>query len=158
MADEGYDVWMGNFRGNTYSKRHLNLSVDDGKFWDFTWHEMGLNDLPAMIDYVLEQTEQQKLYYIGHSQGTTTFYVMASSKPEYNDKIRAAFSLAPIAFMNHMTSPLLQIIARARSGISVSTWTIENCTGKTGKIFTHFSSSLSLICWAFVSFCRVMKS
>ena len=31
---------------------------------------MGLFDLPAMIDTVLEVTQQPKITYIGYSQGT----------------------------------------------------------------------------------------
>lgn len=111
---------MGNFRGNTYSKRHNAMSPSKGQFWEFSWHEMGTIDLPAMIDYVLAQTKQKQMFYIGHSQGTTAFFVMCSEKPEYNSKIRAMFSLAPIAYMSHMTSPFIQIIAKAQSVISVS--------------------------------------
>ncbi|EFA01613.1 Lipase 3-like Protein [Tribolium castaneum] len=112
LADEGYDVWMGNARGNKLSRNHTSLNPDkDSQFWNFSWHQIGLIDLPTMIDYVLEVTNQTELYYIGHSQGTTTFYVMTSMLPEYNAKIKAQFSLAPIAYMNHMTSPLLHIIA-----------------------------------------------
>lgn len=71
----------------------------------YSWHEIGTKDLPAMIDYVLGVTEQQNLYYIGFSQGTTVFFVLASEKPEYNDKIRLMIALSPVAYVSHMVSP-----------------------------------------------------
>lgn len=69
LADENYDVWLGNTRGNRYSCNHTNLnpfgSAKDRKiFWSFSWHEMGLHDLPKMIDFVLDKTEQKKIQYI----------------------------------------------------------------------------------------------
>ncbi|KAI8427544.1 hypothetical protein MSG28_002059 [Choristoneura fumiferana] len=63
----------------------------------FSWHEIGYYDLPAMIDYVIKNTKVSKLQYVGFSQGTTAFWVMASTRPEYNDKISAMQALAPIA-------------------------------------------------------------
>ena len=35
LADEGYDVWLGNVRGNTYCRSHVNMTADEPKFWKF---------------------------------------------------------------------------------------------------------------------------
>ncbi|XP_033337986.2 lipase 3 [Megalopta genalis] len=111
LADWGYDVWMGNVRGNRYSRKHKWLNIKDKKYWSFSWHEMGLYDLPAMIDHILKITNQKKIMYIGHSQGGTAFLVMASERPEYQEKIEAAFPLAPASFMSHMTNPFFRLLA-----------------------------------------------
>lgn len=113
LADQGYDVWMGNARGNTYSRRHVKFNPDGWRwqrkeFWSFSWHEIGVFDLPAMIDYVLVQSEKPNLHYIGHSQGTTAFFVMCSQRPEYNEKIIMMNALAPVAYAKHIKSPVVR--------------------------------------------------
>lgn len=89
-------------------------------FFHISWHELGTHDLPSMIDFILAKTGQKKLYYMGHSQGTTMFFVMASELPDYNDKIQAMFALAPISFSSHMLAPVCQVLAKLTDQLHVS--------------------------------------
>lgn len=73
---------------------------------------MGYYDLPAKIDHILNHTGSEKLFYIGHSQGTTALWVMLSERPEYNDKVKATFAMAPIAYVSNMFSPFFQYLAK----------------------------------------------
>lgn len=37
LADAGFDVWLGNNRGNCYSQYNTHLSPDDVAFWAFSY-------------------------------------------------------------------------------------------------------------------------
>ena len=73
-----------------------------------------------MIDYILEKTGNKKIFYIGHSQGTTTFFAMASELPEYNKKIVSMHALAPVAFCKNMYSPPLRFLSMISDQVAVS--------------------------------------
>lgn len=98
LADVGYDVWLGNYRGNTYSRKHVSLDpdLDKEEFWSFSWQEHGNYDLAASIDYVLSETKFEQLTYFGHSMGTTGFFVLMANRTEYNAKIKTMVALAPV--------------------------------------------------------------
>ncbi|KAK9882060.1 hypothetical protein WA026_018910 [Henosepilachna vigintioctopunctata] len=107
MADRGYDVWLGNTRGTPHGRKHLFLDTKQKEFWNFSFHEIGLYDLPAIIDYVLEKTNKPKLSYLATSQGCVIFYVMCSYRREYQKKIIIASFLAPAGYMKHFSYPLI---------------------------------------------------
>ncbi|XP_058123112.1 lipase 1-like [Anopheles ziemanni] len=112
LSDRGHDVWLGNSRGNRYSRNHSRLSPESHEFWDFSFHELGLYDLPAMVDHVLEQSGSERLHYVGHSQGTTMFFVLNALRPEYAKKFRLMQALAPATFVTHLKHPFLRLLVQ----------------------------------------------
>jgi len=115
LADAGYDVWMGNYRGNTYSRMHTHLDPNQpaGEFWSFTWDQMAHYDIPTQIEKVLSVTGQEELQYVGHSMGTTGFMAMHHYRKDIAQKIRLAHLLSPIAYVSHMKSPIRYIVSHA---------------------------------------------
>ncbi|XP_055905916.1 lipase 3-like [Eupeodes corollae] len=108
----GYDVWLGNARGNTYSLNHTKYNPRGqfaDKYWDFSWHEIGFIDLPTMLDYVQQKTGVTQMRYFAHSQGTANFFVLTSLKPQYNKIFKSAHLLAPIAFLNNSFNIFLKV-------------------------------------------------
>jgi len=71
-----------------------------------SFHEMGVYDLPAMISYITNTTSHSLHTYIGHSMGTAASYVMATERPDIARMVRAIISLAPVAFLKHIKSPV----------------------------------------------------
>ncbi|XP_017784821.1 PREDICTED: lipase 3-like [Nicrophorus vespilloides] len=95
LADRGYDVWLGNSRSTSYSKKHILYDVKSFEFWNFSMDELGVNDLGTSIEFVLKQTNCKKLTYIGHSHGNTILAILINEQPKFNDQIKLYIALAP---------------------------------------------------------------
>lgn len=110
LVEAGFDVWLGNARDNLYGRKNLvrNPKNEPKEFWDFTFHEIAVFDLPAMTDYVISKTGQEKIFFIGHSQGTLESYIFLAERPEYNYKFHSVFSFAPLSFMTNTKNAFLQ--------------------------------------------------
>ena len=108
LADKGYDVWMGNTRGNTYSKNHTILDTCSScrDFWNFGWQEAGRFDLAGVIDYILNLTGNDGVYYVGHSQGTTEYLVGQIVKPIKINSQCEKFLLSSFIFLKNISFPL----------------------------------------------------
>ncbi|KAI9106247.1 Alpha/Beta hydrolase protein [Phlyctochytrium arcticum] len=97
LADAGYDVWLGNTRGNKYSCKHRSLKPTEETFWDFSMDHLALYDLPDAVDYIIKVTGAPSLTYIGFSQGTAQGFSALSINARLNKRINLFIALAPAA-------------------------------------------------------------
>lgn len=118
FADAGFDVFLPNCRGNFYSKRHATLSPFDPEFWDFSFHEIGIYDYPAVVKFVRELTGCQKVYVVAHSQGTSAFMVWLSERPQDNQYVAATSLLAPVGWLCH-AADLYETLGKAEKPLEV---------------------------------------
>jgi len=102
---------MGNFRGNNYSRGHLWLDPKSHVYWQFSWDEMAKYDLPAMLDYVLQNTGVAKIQYMGHSMGTMTAFALFSFNTTLASRIDNMFALGPVATVGYIKQGMLKALA-----------------------------------------------
>jgi len=98
-----------------YSRRHVKLKPSEKAFWDWSWDQMAHYDLEAYVNYIIKTTGQNKVSYIGHSQGTTMAFAKLSSEPAFSSKLNIFIALAPVAHLTSQTSPLFHILAKFKT-------------------------------------------
>lgn len=96
LANQDFDVWLLNTRGNCYSRHHTELKPENPKYWDWTAYDISVKDIPATFDYILNNTGYKKINYVGNSQGGHVLLNCLSYLPEYNDKVGIASLLCPV--------------------------------------------------------------
>jgi len=118
----GYDVWLTNSRGNTFSRNHTKLNPFlDKKFWDYTFDDMGRFDVVANIKYVVDTTGQGNVTFIAWSQGSTQMFVAATGRQKayVEQHVNLFVALSPVTYMKHQRSPLLAIVGLLHLGALV---------------------------------------
>jgi lysosomal acid lipase/cholesteryl ester hydrolase len=106
LSSINYDVWLLNFRGNSYSRSHSILDPNtESEYWDFSIDELAIYDLPSAINHILSTTSHSNLTIIGYSLGTTVAFNLVSRKQEeWNNKINKIIQISPMITLNNVTN------------------------------------------------------
>eukprot|EP01105_Mastigella_eilhardi_P014564 TRINITY_DN3313_c0_g1_i4.p1 TRINITY_DN3313_c0_g1~~TRINITY_DN3313_c0_g1_i4.p1 ORF type:complete len:423 (+),score=103.94 TRINITY_DN3313_c0_g1_i4:73-1341(+) len=112
LYDAGFDVWVAHFRGTKDSLAHRYLSVHSQQYWDFSVTEYALYDLPAMLDLITANAGQRSVILVGHSEGASSALAMLSLLPRYADTVSLLVALAPSAYLQHSTQPVISFASK----------------------------------------------
>jgi len=105
-------------RGNIFSYEHINRNEFDSnqfysKYWNFSFHEMAIYDLPSYINYVKGVTGFEKVIYIGHSQGTLIFYINFMLNSTYlTTTIEKFVGLGSVLRLDHIKSSVVNFLEK----------------------------------------------
>lgn len=128
--DQGFDVFVGTFRGCEGSTRHIRKDSDftSSQYWNFSVNEHGMYDLKAFIDKIVVLKKQDlgehfeprngtqtaplshnqfDIHLIAHSMGAmaSLIYLVWSKIKQRPHQISCAILLSPAGY--HITAPLL---------------------------------------------------
>ncbi len=93
LQQQGWDVWVPELRGDPgsippHKKARGLIAFDD----------YALGDLPPIVDAVLEATDSERLFYVGHSMGGMLLYTSLAQFPE---KIIAGVAISSPSSFQH---------------------------------------------------------
>lgn len=151
LANLGYDIWLGNNRGNKHSKHHKTHKNDTFEFWNFSFHEMGLYDIPAFLNHITEiNTYRSKVIYLAHSQGTTQLFAALTQNLDYfKSKIKLFVALGPVARVYNMSSKLLLLLNKLKVDTlleKLNMWEVFCTDEKLSKINSWLLPKVPIIC------------
>ncbi|KAI1172846.1 Alpha/Beta hydrolase protein [Nemania sp. FL0916] len=113
LVERGFDVWLGNNRGNKYSKKSIKCSPNSTQFWNFSIDEFAFYDIPDSIQYILDATRQPSLSYIGFSQGTAQAFASLAVNPKLNDQVNVFIALAPAMSVPGLQNGIVDALIKA---------------------------------------------
>jgi len=123
MADLGIEVWLGTFRGGRGSYEHVTLGVDSDEYWGFSYDHVAQYDIPAMISHVLATSGQDKINYIGHSMGGSTYFAMCNYRPDIcKERVNLMVGLGTHTVLHNVVSPAVRYLAKKYGGLLGGFW------------------------------------
>ncbi|GBE80945.1 triacylglycerol lipase [Sparassis latifolia] len=113
LVELGFDVWLGNNRGNKYSKKSIHHNPNSARFWNYSIDDFAWHDIPDSIEYILDVTKEASLSYVGFSQGTAQAFAALSIHPQLNEKINVFIALAPAMSPAGLSAPMVDVLMKA---------------------------------------------
>ncbi|GAV56318.1 hypothetical protein ZYGR_0BB00950 [Zygosaccharomyces rouxii] len=113
LHDLGFDVWMGNNRGNKYSTAHLTRMPKSRKFWDFSIDEFAFFDVPNSVEFVLRRTKVPQVICIGFSQGSAQMFAAFSLSEELNRKVSQFIAISPAMTPRRLHNRIVDKLAKS---------------------------------------------
>lgn len=126
--DQGYDVFLGNFRG-LVSREHIDSNISPRQYWWYSINEHGTQDIPAMIEKIhkikvselknsqarfgeeCESDQPYKLCAISHSLGGAAIlmYVITQRIEGKPHRLSRLILLSPAGF-HHDSNPVFTVM------------------------------------------------
>jgi len=110
LANQGYDVWVGNSRGNKHSREHRFLDPDREEdkesFFGFNIEDMSTHDTNATVDYIRQETGKRTIGVIGHGAGATQFLLSPQTG------IEVLVTLGAMTLLDHTEERLITTLAQ----------------------------------------------
>merc|ERR1712178_530005 len=95
LSDAGFDVWLGNNRGNIFSIANSKMDINTPEFWDAVDVDtMASQDVPSILKYVTAVTKAPKVHWVGHSQGGGMLVYALAKDPSLKDALDTSVLLA----------------------------------------------------------------
>ena len=103
LSELGYDVWLGNNRGNIYSRGHTTMDAEKDYF-RYSFVEFGKYDIIAQVEHAKSISNSTgKVTYVGHSFGTTQMFAALSQNfANIKDHVNHFVALGPVAKLDHI--------------------------------------------------------
>ena len=143
LCDEGYIVYLPYIRGTQFSRTHLDYDSSlNSEYWDFSFDEMAKYDLPAVVNYIKKRDKVEKVYYIGHSQGTLIFFLAYMNEPEFLENNIAKFvALGTVPNVNNAPHFLIKLFEKSNILDLIPIKNFLTFPKEIGQVFVPFCTS-----------------
>ena len=156
LCDEGYTLYLPYVRGTQFSRSHLDYDSSlNSEYWDFSFDQMAEYDLPAVINYVKQRDNVEKVYYIGHSQGTLIFFLAYMNNPEFLEKnIKKFVALGTVPNVNNAPHFLIKLFELSNIFDLIPVKNFLTFPKEIGQIIVPFcTSKAKYLCYTILSIC-----